>query len=87
MLITEFCYANSPRKEFGTKPYVTERPQVAQVNRKFSKSEIVTSGVAQGSILDLLFFLVFIDDRPNHCKNIITLLFANLVSINVGWYN
>ena len=59
------------------KAYLTSRNQVVSVNKAFSDSLPVLSGVHQSSILGLLLFLIFINDlhQSNRCSSL--LLFAD----------
>ena len=59
------------------KSYLTNRHQIVRINGKEFSREKVTSGVPQGSILGPLFFLVFINDLPDYCVNLKTMLFAD----------
>ena len=56
--------------------YLTNRTQITIVNGTKSKSEPITCGVPQGSILGPLLFLLFINDLPNSC-NLDVKLFAD----------
>ena len=68
--------------------YLSDRHQSVIINGKESDSLPVTSGVPQGSILDPLFFVLYINDLPNVCSSKVSLyaddarVFRKIKSIN-----
>ena len=53
--------------------YLFNREQIVCLEQSFSKTEKITSGVPQGSILGPLMFLIFFNDFPiclNRCKTV-----------------
>ena len=57
--------------------YLSKRSQCVSINGKVSKPLLIDCGVPQGSILGPLLFIIFVNDFPNSCKNIIPFLFAD----------
>ena len=50
------------------KSYFSCRQQFAQINQTCSSMQTIKCGVLQGSILDPLFFILYIDDLPKASK-------------------
>ena len=57
--------------------YLSKRSQCVSINGKVSKPLLIDCGVPQGSILGPLLFVIYVNDFPNSCKNIIPFLFAD----------
>ena len=57
--------------------YLSKRSQCVSINGKVSKPLLIDCGVPQGSILGPLLFIIYVNDFPNSCKNIIPFLFAD----------
>ena len=49
--------------------YLENRTKMVSINNTMSSSESVSFGVPQGSILDPLMFLIFINDLPLMLEN------------------
>ena len=49
--------------------YLTDRKQVVIINGKNSKTKCITTGVPRGSVLGLLFFLIYINDIQYACNS------------------
>lgn len=57
--------------------YLTNRRQIISFNGKLSRTEKVSSGVPQGSILGPLLFVVYINDLPSNITTADTYLYAD----------
>ena len=63
------------------KSYFSRRQQFVQINQTCSSMQTVKCGVPQGSILGLLFFILYINDLPKTSKLTGRLLFPDDKSI------
>ena len=59
------------------KNYLENRKQFVQLNDHRSELKCVLNGVPQGSILEPLLFLIYINDIPNSSNVFIFLLYAD----------
>ena len=57
--------------------YLSKRSQCVSINGKVSKPLLIDCGVPQGSILCPLLFIIYVNEYPNSCENIIPFLFAD----------
>ena len=66
---------NEPLSWF--KSYLSQRQQQVSINNTKSSFRPVSCGVPQGSILEPLLFLLFIDDLPLYTSNVSTDMYAD----------
>ena len=59
------------------KSYISERKQAVKLGGTNSSFQSVNFGVPQGSILELLLFIIYINDLPNFGGKLIPYLFAD----------
>ena len=59
------------------KSYLSDRRQYVNIEQSKSKTNTVSCGVPQGSVLGPLFFLLFINDLPNCCPTGKVRIFAD----------
>ena len=57
--------------------YLSNRKQFVSVNGHSSSTCDITCGVTQGSVLSLLFLIIYINDLPNSTKLLNFFLFAD----------
>ena len=64
--------------------YLSDRTQRCNVNGSLSTTSTVTCGVPQGSILDPLLFLMYINDLPNCLRDAAPRMFADDTNITLS---
>ena len=57
--------------------YLNDRTQCVATNNQYSNTLAVEFGVQQGSILGPLMFLIYVNDFPSSCDDIIPFLYAD----------
>ena len=63
------------------KSYLTNRSQYVEYNNVKSKTEIITHGVPQGSILGPLLFIIYMNDFSRSSELLFSILFADDTSV------
>ena len=63
------------------KSYLTNRNQYVEYNNVKSKTEIITHGVPQGSILGPLLFIIYMNDFSRSSELLFSILFADDTSV------
>ena len=63
------------------KSYLTNRSQYVEYNKVKSKTEIITHGVPQGSILGPLLFIIYMNDFSRSSELLFSILFADDTSV------
>ena len=61
--------------------YLTNRQQYVQFSNRTSEMNTISCGVPQGSILGPLLFLLYVNDMPLVCKQLLFILFADDTNI------
>jgi retron-type reverse transcriptase len=69
--------------ELGEQP-PPNRSQYCQVNGGISKQSSMISGIPQGSIIDPLLFLLYINDLPNCLNSVKCNMFADDTQIDTS---
>ena len=69
------------------KSYLTNRSQFVVHNNSKSEVKFMTHGVPQGSILDLLFFIVFRTDFSGASNQLFSILFADDTTVIIEGQN
>ena len=70
-----------------TKSYLTNISQFVMYNNSKSETKFITHGVPQGSILGLLFFIVFMNDFSRASSILFSILFADDTTVIIEGQN
>ena len=66
--------------------YISNRKQIVFINNSESRIGLLKAGVPQGSVLDSLLFLIYINDISDHLSNLVR-LFADDTSLSYSSTN
>ena len=78
------CYGITGTAHKWFASYLSNRSQYCQVNGGISKPSRMISGIPQGSILDPLLFLLYINDLPNCLNSVKCNMFADDTQIDTS---
>ena len=79
----QHCFGFSQQSLNLIRDFFTNRTQKVKINDNLSSSQPISLGVAQGSSLGPLFFLLFINDLPFFLVNFLTTLFADDTTLSL----
>jgi ribonucleases P/MRP protein subunit RPP40 len=71
----KYGFSDASRKLLGS--FLKDRKQYVYANEDKSNEINVNIGIAQGSVLGPLLFILYINDLPSHLKNVLVKIFAD----------
>ena len=78
------CYGITNDTLTWFKSYLTDCQQRCHITRELSSPRTVTCGVPQGSILEPLLFIIYINDLPNSLQSSTPRMYADDTNITVS---
>jgi ribosomal protein S4 len=83
--LEKYGFSDDSRRLLGS--FLNDRKQYVCVNEEKSSEINVDIGIAQGSVLGPLLFILYINDLPSHLKNVLVKIFADDTLLAISAYS